>query len=99
MRFEAVERGVNVGVGFVERARNFVAEMLFYDACDYRVESGEEVFELEAVAFERAARAALDDCETSAMENGRDGAREHAIALGGLREVGNLGSAAEISDC
>src|SRR5687768_12809660 len=58
---ELVERAGDGRVRLVEPAGHVGAEVFFDDAGDDRVEPREEVFEPEAVAFERAARAPLDD--------------------------------------
>ena len=50
------------------------------------------------VTFERATGAALDKSETRAVKNGRYGATQETVDLGGLRKIGDFGGAAEIGD-
>ena len=96
--FEARQRVGHRRVRLAEGAGHLAAEVLFDDARRDRVEPREEVREPEAVAFERAARAPLDDRQAGAVEDGRDWPARQAVSLGRLREVGDLGRAAEVGD-
>jgi hypothetical protein len=74
------------------------AEMFFDDALDHRFESFEESRERQAVAFEHAAGVTLDHRQTRTRQDRRRRSFEHAIDLGGLREVSDLRGAAVVSD-
>src|SRR4051812_46471926 len=72
--------------------------MFFDDTSEDYIQALEEISQLEVVAFEGAPCATLDDRQTRARQDSRRRTIENAIDFSRLREVSDLGCAAEVGD-